>query len=419
MATSQDFVIDVRVTGLEQVRELAKLLKTIDRQTKLSRTAQEQARTLHRVAQAHASVAAQARHAREGIRQAAHAARELRPATDQLRVSLSRVAGAFGATGRSAQTAGEFLQRYRWRVAAVAAALGGFAGYAIRTASDATELWNRFNVTLRENAARVRAWAVEFGKRTRLGLEDVAESASIIAPVVDALGLSADKAAELTAKLTQATFDLASTMNIDLQRAQQVILSGLAGESEALRRYGILTDVATLKTWALQRGLIAAGEELTEQQKRLLAALKILEDMQARGFWGDFERTNREFANTMRVLQSQARHFFATMGEGLMRLVLPFANLLADLLVTINRSPVLAQITGRVVALAAALGGATLAFGGLTIGLAAFKRAMAEVSAMPVVRHVRTLAVRVMGLGAAFEALVMRGLRAASVASAR
>jgi len=236
----------------------------------------------------------------------------------------------------------------RWM--AMTAALAGataVVGFSIKAASDATEMWNRFDATLGENADAVRAWAKEYGKSVRLATEDIAESASVIGPIVDSYGRPMEESVNLTTKLTQAVFDLSSVMNLDLQQAQQSIISGMAGEAEALRRYGIMIDVTTVKQWALEKGLINTNEELDIQTQRFLTSQKLLADMEARGFTGDLTKTAREFANAYRAMGSQFTDFRRTLGEEFMVMVKPAVNFLADFLGIMNQHPIIGKMTAK------------------------------------------------------------------------
>jgi phage-related protein len=70
--------------------------------------------------------------------------------------------------------------------------------------------------------------------------------------------------------------DLAAFYGGDVQTALDAISSGLRGESEPLRQYGVLLDDATLKARAMALGISDGSGTLTSQQKILAAQAEIL-----------------------------------------------------------------------------------------------------------------------------------------------
>lgn len=70
--------------------------------------------------------------------------------------------------------------------------------------------------------------------------------------------------------------DLAAFYGGDIQTALDAIGSGLRGESEPLRQFGVLLDDATLKQRALEMGISDGTTTLTQQQRVLAAQAEIL-----------------------------------------------------------------------------------------------------------------------------------------------
>ena len=100
--------------------------------------------------------------------------------------------------------------------------------------------------------------------------------------------------------------DLASARNTSTADAIQAISAGLRGESEPLRRYGVLLDDATLRQEALGLGIIKTTKEaLTPQQKVLAAQSAIFK--QTTDAQGDFARTSEGMANSQRTAAAEFR----------------------------------------------------------------------------------------------------------------
>src|SRR3546814_8984316 len=85
------------------------------------------------------------------------------------------------------------------------------------------------------------------------------------------------KAAEMSQIFAQLAQDLGSFYNVDTETAIQKLRSGLSGESEPLRDFGVFLTEANVKAKALEIGLTGVGEELTEQEKILARNQLVLE----------------------------------------------------------------------------------------------------------------------------------------------
>ena len=89
---------------------------------------------------------------------------------------------------------------------------------------------------------------------------------------------------------------MASFKNTSPEEAITAIGAALRGESEPIRRYGVLLDEATLKHRALALGIISTTDQaLTPQQKVLAATAEIYR--QTGDIQGDFTRTSEGLAN--------------------------------------------------------------------------------------------------------------------------
>ena len=127
--------------------------------------------------------------------------------------------------------------------------------------------------------------------------------------------------------LTTRGADFASVYNLDVADALQLFQSGLAGESEPLRKYGIDLSEATVRTFAYQSGIAAAGSELTEAQKIQARYAAIL--AQTSAVQGDAANTAGEYAGQTRLFAVALEEAQTKFGEAF----LPVAT---DILVWAN-----------------------------------------------------------------------------------
>lgn len=203
-------------------------------------------------------------------------------------------------------------------IAAAFAALGiaDFLGNAIDKASDLNESANAVRVTFGDAADEVARLGET--SATRLGLAQTDFNAlsvrfSNFAKVVagDSRGV-----AEVLDELTTRAADFASVMNLDVAEASVLFQSGLAGETEPLRRYGIDVSAANVKQTAWRLGIAETGEELTEQQKVMARYAAIME--QTTQVAGDFANTSDQLANSQRINQARFDDAAAAIGTALL-----------------------------------------------------------------------------------------------------
>jgi len=133
--------------------------------------------------------------------------------------------------------------------------------------------------------------------------------------------------------------DFASVFNIDVAEALQVFQSGLSGEAEPLKRFGINLLDSEVKAYALRTGLIDVGETMTEQEK-VQARYGLLMEATAKTA-GDFANTSDGLANQQRILSARLEDTRAALGEALLPAMSTIVSTVAD-----NLLPVFERFAG-------------------------------------------------------------------------
>lgn len=140
-------------------------------------------------------------------------------------------------------------------------------------------------------------------------------------------GDGGDVVGTFTSILGRAT-DFASVMNLEVSDALLLFQSGLAGETEPLRRYGIDLSAAAVEAYALSSGLSDGSSELTEQQKQMARYGSLL--AQTAAVQGDFANTSGELANQNRINAATWDDLQAKIGQAFLPVASDLASLLAD-----------------------------------------------------------------------------------------
>ena len=174
----------------------------------------------------------------------------------------------------------------------------------IDKAASMEESLSKNNVVFGESAAAVEAFAATslhaFGVTERAALE----ATGVIGTLGSALGMTEADSASMATTLVGLAGDMSSFNDASVEETLTAIQAGLRGESEPLRRFGVLLDAATLKAKALEKGIISSTKDaLTPQTKALAAYELILEQTSIQ--MGDFTRTADSATNQSKLLAGE------------------------------------------------------------------------------------------------------------------
>lgn len=225
----------------------------------------------------------------------------LRAAEFQLR----KVSQNFSNLGRNFTIAG----------AAFGAVTAGL-GKSVKVASDLGESINAVNVSFGRSAQGI----LDFGKTasTTLGLSavDFNNAAVRFSAFADRIVGSGGDASGFIQEITTRAADFASVFNIDVAEALRVFQSGLAGEAEPLKRFGVNLLDSEVKAYAAANGIGQLGKELTETEKVQARYGLLLQATNKTA--GDFANTSGSLANGMRILKAQITDTQAEVGQALL-----------------------------------------------------------------------------------------------------
>lgn len=225
-------------------------------------------------------------------------------AQDKTKGVLGGVGSALGGLGKIALTA----------------AAGGLAALtygtvkAIGAASDLSETYNKVDVVFGDASTTIKAFASDAALSLGQTTQQALDAASTFGVFGKAAGLVDKPLADFSTGLTGLASDLASFYNADPSEVIVALGAGLRGESEPLRKFGILMDDATLRAKALELGIVSTTKDALTPQQRVLAAQAVIMDQTAIA-QGDFARTSDGLANSQRILQAELGNLSATWGS--------------------------------------------------------------------------------------------------------
>ncbi len=186
----------------------------------------------------------------------------------------------------------------------------------LEAASDAEESENLFTVSFGKMAAAARDWSVEVSDAVGSNEFALRENAATLFNMIDNMGVAEDSAFDMATSLTELAGDMASFYNLPHEQAFQKIQAGISGESEPLKRLGIIVTETAIKHVALQHGLIGVGETMTEAVKVQARYLAIME--QTTKAQGDLAATLDSPTNMIRIQSERIEELTIKIGQALM-----------------------------------------------------------------------------------------------------
>lgn len=240
--------------------------------------------------------------------------RSLNQAENATEGSTKRSSGHFSKLGGVIGTA------MKVGAAAGVGAIGAFTLKAITGASDLAETLSKVGVVFGDQAGQVTGFANQMAKDFGLPKTAMMDAAASIGLIGKASGMSQGDAAGMSTQLAKMAADASSFYNVPLPEALAAIQSGLVGEAEPMRRFGVLLNEQSVSAEAARMGLTQVNGEYSEGAKAQARASLIMAGMKDAS--GDLERTQGSLANRFREVQGRVMNFAADVGTRAIPLVL-------------------------------------------------------------------------------------------------
>lgn len=195
-----------------------------------------------------------------------------------------------------------------------------FAKDSIGAASDLNETISKTQVVFGGAAQSVLKFGDTSSTSIGASRNEALSAAGTFGNLLRSVGLTENQAAKFSVSMVQLAGDLASFNNVPVGEALEAIRSGLVGETEPLKRFGVNLNEATLKQQAMNMGL-SDGKGVLDANAKAQAAYALIMQ-QTTLAQGDFARTSDGLANQQRSLAAEFENVKASIGQSL----LPFAK---------------------------------------------------------------------------------------------
>lgn len=202
-----------------------------------------------------------------------------------------------------------------------------FGKAAVKAASDLQEVQNIINVAFSQKGIELMEKFSKAAVET-FGMSEFTakKTAGAYAAMGTALGLLQNNAENMAIQLTALSGDMASFWNLTQDETYTALASVYTGETETLKRYGIVLTEANLQQYAYSKGIDMSVKKMDAATKTMLRYNYVID--QTRLYQNDFVRTQENWANQIRVLQEHWNRLMIALGNGLITVLNPLLKIL-------------------------------------------------------------------------------------------
>ena len=296
--------------------------------------------------------------------------------------------------------AGKSLERFGTRLSAIGAkatlglttplTLAG--GSAIKLAMDMEESLNKVDVAFKSSSQSVKDFADTSLESFGISSNQALESASLFGDMATSMGLTTDSSASMATQLVGLAGDLSSFKNIQVEVAQTALAGIFTGETESLKRLGVVMTQTNLEQFALSQGITKNIKEMTEAEKVNLRFAFVME--KTKNAQGDFARTSEGSANQTRIFQQSLVEIGTQFGEILLPMFQKVITSLNGILKRIkDLSPETKRFATGLGMIVTALGPTLLLLGKAFIAVGKLKLAISALSKATLIFRVKIIAI--------------------------
>ncbi len=269
--------------------------------------------------------------------------------SSKLKNALSSASSKLSSFGSKMQGVGKSLTTKLTLPLAVA------GGAAVKFASDFQESMNKVDVAFGKSKKEVKDFAKTTLKQFGIAEGSALDMAALFGDMATSMGLNQSAASNMSTSLVGLAGDLASFKNIGIDQATTALAGVFTGETESLKRLGIVMTQANLESFAMERGMNANIKTMTQAQKVALRYKFIMEATS--NAQGDFGRTSGGAANQMRIFQESLKELSAKFGQVILPVFTKLVSFANGLLQKFSElSPTTKKLIVVLAGIAAALG---------------------------------------------------------------
>lgn len=263
------------------------------------------------------------------------------------------------------------------KMAPVTLAIGAAGIAAEKAGSDLIESQNKVEVAFGKSSKSIEDFSKITLDKFGIASGSALDMAATFGDMGTSMGLTQNQAAKMSESLVGLSGDLASFKNISIEESQTALNGIFTGESESLKKLGIVMTDTTLKEYAHSKGIKTSYDEMSQSEKVQLRYQYVME--KTKNAQGDFARTSDGAANSARVAKESIKEASETVGVILAPIVAKAAQYVASLAKNFSG---LSDTTKKIIIVILALVAAIAPIAGLISGVCTIVGAVTGVISM-------------------------------------
>lgn len=188
-----------------------------------------------------------------------------------------------------------------------------FGKRSVAAASDVEEMQSKFNTVFKDLAGDVTGELQTFANAANRSIYDLQGFAATLQDTFVPLGFARQEAADTSVQLVKLAEDLASFNNLGTADVVRDLQSAMVGNTETLRKYGVVATQAAIDQKALEMGLEFTKGKMDAQTKAaaiLAITLESTTDAQ-----GDAIKTSDSYANQLKGMEAAMSELSIVVGQ--------------------------------------------------------------------------------------------------------
>lgn len=149
------------------------------------------------------------------------------------------------------------------------------------------------------------------------------------ASMASAMGYTEKEAYNMSTALTGLAGDVASYYHITQDEAFAKLGAVFTGETESLKQLGVIMTQSALDAYALENGYGKVTAKMSELEKTTLRYNFVMDRLKLAH--GDFAKYSNTWSGSLATLKLNWSNFMATIGQGLINILLPLLQMIAKL----------------------------------------------------------------------------------------
>lgn len=211
-----------------------------------------------------------------------------------------------------------------------------FTQDSLKASSQMIELKNVTEQVFEQSANEVGRWAETTASAMGRSTYSMNEFVSNIGAVYKGLGIGGQTLEKVSKDLSTFAVDLASFRDISDDRAYTAIMAGIVGETEPLKRLGIVINDLAMAEYIHSKGIHEKWVNLTQAEKAMHRYNKIMES--TKFIQGDAVRTLGTYANQTKVFRANIENLKLSIGNSLKDVSTSGLTAINNVLTSLNKT---------------------------------------------------------------------------------